>query len=170
MPSNRVVTYIDIKLNSIEEYWSELVVANVKVFRGEPSPRSLFNAAHSIWHLHDWVWHDRNPGKDSRGAAFDNYRNGLLTACPELGWLRDIADAGKHRGLGRRGVQIAGAEPRLVHGFYVPAIDITESRWRYCLVLNDDTQQDVEPVLRKAIEFWRSELNNKNLFSPFDQA
>jgi len=86
MSSNRVVTYIDINLNSIDEYWNELVVPSVRAFRSEPSPRSVFQAAHSVWHLHDWVWHDQNPGQDSHGSAFSSYRRKLFDACPELGW------------------------------------------------------------------------------------
>jgi hypothetical protein len=42
MPSNRVVTYIDMKLNSAEEYWSELLTPNVKAFHSEPSLAFLF--------------------------------------------------------------------------------------------------------------------------------
>lgn len=169
MASNRVVTYIDIKLNSVQEYWGELVAPNVKAFRGEPSPRSLFNAAHSVWHLHDWVWHDRNPGQDSRGAAFDAYRQHLLTACPELGWLRDIADAGKHRGLGRKPI-VAGADPREIHEASLPLLLNTVARMAFFLMLNDGTQQDARSVLRAATEFWRAELATMNLPDPFAQA
>jgi hypothetical protein len=157
MPSNRVVTYIDIKLNSVEEYWSELVVPNVREFRREPSPPSLFNAALAIWHLHDWVWHDRNPGQDSRGAAFNTYRNDLLTACPELGWLRDIADAGKHRGLGRL-PEVKGAEPREIHGVLTPMIPLTQTIKGHFFVLNDGTIQRVDTVLNAAIQFSQTQL------------
>jgi hypothetical protein len=34
--SNRVVTYIDINLNSVEEYWNALIVPSVKKFQTEP--------------------------------------------------------------------------------------------------------------------------------------
>jgi hypothetical protein len=88
--SNRVVTYVDINLNSVEDYWNQLIVPDVEAFRRAPSPRSVFQAAHSVWHLHDWVWHDRNPGMNSRGAVFDTYRSQLFADCPELSWLRDV--------------------------------------------------------------------------------
>src|SRR5258708_28288530 len=113
MASNKVVTYIDINLNSVEAYWGELVLPNAKQFQSEPSPRSLFNVASSVWHLSDWVWHDRNPGQDSRGTAWIAFRDQILSHCPQLGWLGDIADAGKHRGLGRL-PEVKGAEPQLV--------------------------------------------------------
>jgi hypothetical protein len=141
MASNRTVTYVDINLNSIEEYWENLVGPSVQDFRRKPSPRSVFHAAHSVWHLHDWVWHDRNPGQDSHGTIFNSYRAGLLAACTELGWLRDIADAGKHRGLGRL-PQVAGAEPHIVTmgGLLLGLSNFPQLK--FFLVLNDGSMQD----------------------------
>jgi hypothetical protein len=167
MPSNRVVTYIDINLNSIEQYWGELVVPNAQAFQSEPSPRTLFNVASSVWHLHDWVWHDRNPGIDSRGLAFDAYRMNLLGACPELGWLRDIADAGKHRGLGRL-PDVKGAEPKIVGGSSYLVLGFPGPNvLKFFLVFNDRSLQAVDEVLRTAVEFWRTDLKPKDLASPF---
>ena len=165
MPSNRVVTYVDINLNSVEQYWDGLVVPNVRAFQTMPSPPSLFNAAHSVWHLHDWVWHDRNPGKDGVGEEFRSYRGNLLNACPELGWLRDIADAGKHRGLGRL-PEVQGAHPQIVGTPIGLLLALTREVTRFFLVLNDGSQQDADHVLRSAVEFWRAELNDRNLPSP----
>jgi hypothetical protein len=85
MPSNKVVTYVDIGLNSVEEYWNALVVPNVRTFQTQPSSPSLFNVSHSVWHLHDWVWHDRNPGENSRGPKFDAYRDPAARRMPAVG-------------------------------------------------------------------------------------
>jgi hypothetical protein len=166
MPSNRVVTYIDFGLNSVDEYWSQLVVPSVQAFQSAPSPSSVFNAAGSVWHLHDWVWHDRNPGQNSRGPTFNSYRSKLLTDCPELGWLRDIADAGKHRGLGRL-PEVQGAEPHRVGDASYLVLGFPGGILKFFLVLNDESKQDVDAVLRTAIEFWRIELKVKDLPSPF---
>jgi hypothetical protein len=163
--SNRVVTYIDINLNSVEEYWDALIVPSIQKFQTEPSTPALFHAATDVWHLHDWVWHDQNPGQDSHGFAFSSYRAGLLVACPELGWLRDIADARKHRGLGRL-PEVKGAEPHMV-GYLTPMLPLTEERLEFFLVLNDGSKEPVDQVLRNAIEFWRRELKAKNLPSPY---
>jgi hypothetical protein len=165
MASNRGVTYIDMGLNSIEAYWGALIVPNVRAFQTEPSPPSLFNAAHSVWHLHDWVWHDRNPGVDSRGSAFEKFRADLLAACPELGWLRDIADAGKHRGLGRL-PEVKGAEPRVV-GSLLPLGIPVGGTLKFFLVLNDGSVEPLDAVLRTAIEFWHQDLHTKDLPSPY---
>jgi hypothetical protein len=167
MPSNRVVTYIDINLNSVEQYWTELVVPSAQTLQTDPSPRALFHAATSVWHLHDWVWHDRNAGMDSRGSVFDTYRMNLLEACPELGWLRDIADAGKHRGLGRL-PEVKGAEPQRVGGASFLLLGIpTGEILKFFLVFNDGSKEPIDQVLQNAIEFWRQELKAKNLPSPY---
>ena len=164
MPSNRVVTYIDIDLNSVEAYWNGPVSQNVRAFESEPSSTTLFNAATSVWHLHDWVWHDRNPGEDTRHSRdFEAYRNQLISACPELGWLRDIADASKHRGLGRK-TDIQGAEPRKEGTPIGLLLALTREVLRFYLVLNDDTKQDAHAVVRTAVEHWRSvELKDRKL-------
>jgi hypothetical protein len=154
MPS---VTYIDIGLSSLDEYWNELVVPSVQEFNAKPSARSAFRAAHSVWHLHDWVWHELNPDQDSRDPKFYAYRNNLIAACPELAWLHDIADAGKHRGLGRSPVKVKGAAPSLMPGRFLPMFTLT---------LNDGSEQDVGATLKKAVEYWQTKLATRNLPSP----
>lgn len=167
MASNKVVTYIDLGLNSVATYWGGLVVPNAKQFRSEPSSRSLFNVATSVWHLHDWVWHERNTGQDSHGTAFNSYRANLLLTCPELGWLRDIADAGKHRGLGRL-PEVKGAEPMIAGGGNMLLLGVGGGRvLKFFLVFNDGSKQPVDEVLRTAIEFWRGDLTAMNLATPY---
>jgi hypothetical protein len=176
MPSDKGVKYIDFGLNSIAEFWDRLIVPAVRTFVQEPSARTAFDASLCLWHLHDWVWHERHPGEDSDSPRFNAYQTRLLTSCPELGWLRDVADAGKHRGLGRKHI-VTGAEPHSVSG---PELTSTGrdsgltlmgvsvgGRVAYFLVMNDGSHRDLATVLRVAVEFWRSELADKNLPSPF---
>jgi hypothetical protein len=165
--SNQVVTYIDMGLNSVDEYWQNIVVPGVQKFRDAATPSSVFHAAHSVWHLHDWVWHERNPGQNSRGATFDAYRSKLLADCPQLGWLRDVADAGKHRGLGRL-PEVQGAHPQVIGGASIIGGGLVGGGMRvFFLSLNDGSLQNVDTVLRTAIAFWSTELGAKNLSSPF---
>jgi len=74
----------------------------------------VFAAALSVWHLHDWVWHECNPEENSGISAFKIYQGGLLAACPELKSLRGVADAGKHRGL-NRSTTVRVGDPEMVH-------------------------------------------------------
>ena len=164
MSSNRVVTYIDIGLNSVEEYWHGLIVPNVKTFQSQPSSPSLFNASLALWQLHDWVWHERNPGENSRGPKFDDYRKKLLVNCPQLGWLRDVADAGKHRGLGRL-PEVKGAEPKKI-GRFRGTLALTENTLTFYLVLNDGSHADADIAVRTAVAFWQQQFKDKNLPTP----
>ena len=139
---------------------------SVEAFRSVASTSSVFQAALSVWHLHDWVWHERNPGRDSRGSAFNVYRSELLAACPELGWLRDVADAGKRRGSGRL-PEVQGAQPQMRGGSGLMLVGVGGgATCVFFLVLNDGSKQNVDAVLRAAIEFWCTDLKAKNLPSP----
>jgi hypothetical protein len=121
-----------------------------------------------VWHLTDWVWHDKHRGQDSKGPEFDAYRNRLLKKCPGLGWLRDVAEAGKHRGLGRKSLEVAGAEQHRPHLGALGQFGLGGGPVSYVLVLEDGSHQDFAEVLRKATDFWRTdELKKKNLPSPF---
>jgi hypothetical protein len=167
MALGQSVTYIDFGLNSVAEFWDRLVVPGVRTFVREPSARTAFDASLSLWHLHDWVWHERHPGEDNRGSRFNAYRSGLLTSCPELGWLRDVADAGRHRGLRRRHL-VTGAEPHSVSGPGETLMGVSVGgRVAYFLVTNDGLHHDLAAVFRVVVEFWRVELADKNLPSPF---
>ena len=167
MSSEHGVTYIDFGLNSVAEFWDRLIVPDVRTFIQEPSARAAFEVALSLWHLHDWVWHERHPDEENHGSRFNAYRTWLLIACPELGWLRDVADAGKHRGFGRNRV-VDGAGPHSVIGSAGTLIGVSiGGRVGYFLVINDGSHQDLAAVLQVAVEFWRIELADKNLPSPF---
>jgi hypothetical protein len=88
----------------------------------------------------------------------------LIAACPELGWLRDIADAGKHRGLGRL-PEVKGAEPQMV-GSLLPLGIPAGGFLTFFLRFNDGSIEPMNAVLQTAIEFWLVELKSKNLPSP----
>jgi hypothetical protein len=157
---------IDIGLNTVEDYWTEVIVPDVKAFQGTPSRGALFNAAGAIWHLHDWVWHERNPGVETLyNSAFRSYRKGLVDACPELGWLGDVTDASRHRGLGRT-TEVKGSLRR-TEGAFRGLLALTEPVLKFYLTLGDGSQQDADQVLRIAVEYWRTvELRDRNLPSP----
>jgi Resolvase, N terminal domain len=129
------------------------------------APTSLFNSATSVWHLHDWVWHDRNPGEDTyRSEKYRTYRDQLIDACPELGLLRDVADASKHKGLGRE-TKIQATEQRM-EGIFTGLLALTREAPRFYIVV-DETKLDAHTVLLKAVEHWRTvELKDRNLPSP----
>ena len=165
MTSNRTVTYIDMKLNSVEEYWKEIIIPAIQTVRSAntPSPSAVFQSAIGVWHLHD----ERNLGQNSCGAAFDIYRNQLIAACPEFGWLRDVADASKHRGLGLI-PEVAGAEPQMVMPPYVIGGGLIVSpRLTFVPILSDGSRVKLDSVLRAACDFWMKDIHGNKLKSPF---
>jgi len=163
------IQYVDIGLGSVEDYWREIVTPAVRDCRGVPSTRSAFQAAHAVWHLHDWVWHHRNRGQDTRdNPAYKKYKKDLIKTCPALGWLRDIADAGKHQGLGRGGVGIASAERQWLSRGSDGSGSVQSPLPVYNVKLTDGTWWDVNALLQTAIDHWCSrELAALNLPSPF---
>jgi hypothetical protein len=69
---------------------------------------TALEVAQAAWALHERVWHDLHCHPTKK-----QFRADLFKECPELQWMQDYAEAGKHVGLGREGVQlvsITGAE------------------------------------------------------------
>ena len=160
----RQVTYIELRIDSVEGYWRELIVPNVEECVRGQTPRTVFNAAVALWHLIDWVWHEEHPDEDTRNnPIYDTYRKQLLSKCLELAWLGDIADAGKHRGLGRKTVS-TGLLP-LPDAEGGMAIFVME---HYNPMERDfGTAVNIREVLDTVIQFWRAKLVDKDLPSPF---
>ena len=170
----KVVTYINLGLNSVEDYWRELVVPNVQEYMRDRKLRTAFNAALALWHLVDWAWHEQHPGQDTRANhEFKAYQQRLIAACPELAWLHDIAEATKHRGLGRDGIKVEEAMKTQL-GKRPPFVVMVVSNPRPSPIVNDPTPKpraemiDVYNTFVRVIEFWRAvEFKGKNLPSPF---
>ena len=98
-------THVDFGFTSATEFWHEVVLRARSRFLGHESRQHAVEAASAAWHLHEWVWHDKQLGGRASGADYVAFRDGLLNACPELAWMRDVADARKHQGLGRAEVK-----------------------------------------------------------------
>ena len=81
------VKYVDIGPNSAEEYWDQIVVPSVQEFYAKVSPRTTLEAALALWHFIDWVWHDNNQGKDSRGKI-GKYQRRIQESLPRNGLVR----------------------------------------------------------------------------------
>jgi hypothetical protein len=93
-------TLVDVGIGSAYDFFFEVVWPNYREVERNPSPISALNAAWPFWHLHEWYFWEQNPS-----ASNDDLRryveHVLLQDCPELAWLRDIAEAGKHFKLNR---------------------------------------------------------------------
>lgn len=163
MARNRSVRYVDLGYSSAREWWDEVGLPAHRRFVDEGSRQTAVDACMHAWHVHEWHWHEMNPGSDTRGNAdFTKFQHELVTACPELEWVRDFADASKHRGLGRPGTVTAVHNKRPVsillglrdasgRSLMSPARPVT-------LELTDETTVPLSEVLETVVSFWNERL------------
>jgi hypothetical protein len=142
----RTVQYVDFGFTSAREFWSELVLPSHERFKADPSRANAMIASLVAWHVQDWIWHDQRPGEDTRNSKdYPLFQAKLFNDCPELAWIRDVADAGKHRGLGRPTLEV-----REVANTW--PLNTTPST----IKLDDGTVHDLADVLSRVIEYWRT--------------
>lgn len=153
--TNRTVTYVDIGLPSPSAYWAQQVVPNVVDYRTTGEPRFALQAARDLWHIAEWVWHSQNPGVDTHDPSFSTWRNAQMQACPELAYLRDIADASKHCGLGRTPV-VEQARPRVLHYASIPLLLNTYPVRELILVMSDGSEVILNTAIQAATDHWSS--------------
>jgi hypothetical protein len=165
----KTVAYLDRGVSDARAFWHSVVLPDVEDFKSRPSEvRLALHVAWSLWHLHDWLWHDKYPGMDTRhNQNYEKFKEELIAQCHELRWLRDLADAAKHRGLGRD-VQVGQVEEKLGRGgaggfdvcgggYGVGAFAFGSGQPQRAITLKaDGTVHWLEDVIDKAVEFWRS--------------
>jgi hypothetical protein len=144
-PISRVgVLYIDFGFTSTREFWTEVAEAAYDRFANDPTRGNAILACLAS-PLPDWLWHEQHPGQDTRSSkGYDQFRQQLLSDCPELAWVRDVADGGKHRGLGRSGVQVREAA-KTWPGNTQPLK----------IILEDRSEHDIADVLSRVVEYFR---------------
>jgi hypothetical protein len=108
----RTVIYIEFGYSSARDFWIDVALRAYDRFKAVPEPHTAIDASVHAWHVHEWVWHEQNPGVDIQRepgrTQFRTFQEQLIRDCPELTLVRDIADASKHRGLCRAGVTVHG--------------------------------------------------------------
>ena len=137
---SKQVRYILGGFPTAKDFWEGVVLANYQRLSSDLSPASYFNAAQAAWHLKDWIWHEQHPGENTRSNKdHEAFEAKLFQDCPELAWIRDVADASKHCGLSRVLTvrQLPNANP-------------------ICLELDDGTTYDLADVISRVINYWRT--------------
>lgn len=143
----RPVNDVDIGYRSPQEFWDEIVLAAAGRFETQPTRAHAMACAIYFTQFLDWVFHEKNPGEDTRHTvAYATFKQKHLAACPELGWLADLSDAVKQRGLGRRDVALKQLQDGEGH--------ISESPIE--LELIDGTRHRFAAVVASAVDYWRS--------------
>jgi hypothetical protein len=141
----KTVQYVDFGFTSAREYWAEVVLPAYECFKSDPCRGKAIIASFPAWHIQDWIWHERHPGEDTRNSNKDytQFQENLFNDCLELTWIRDVADAGKHRGLGRSTLEVR--EVRRTFPLNTTPLNIK---------LYNGTEHDFADVLSRVIEYW----------------
>lgn len=137
-------TYIDVGYASAQEFWDEIVLASAGRFKTDPTRAHAMACAIYVSHFLDWVFHEKHPRADTLGnPVYVAFKQRHQAACPELGWLADLSDIAKHRGLGRPvTLKKLGSRAR-------------NSEKPLLLELVNGTQHRFDEVVEKAIAYWR---------------
>jgi hypothetical protein len=142
------VRYVDFGFTSAREYWVEVAEPAYQRFVSDETRGNAIMACLALWPLLDWLWHEHHPGEDTRknNKDYDLFRQQLFRGCSELEWLRDVAEAGKHRGLGRSNVKVLEA-----------AKTWPSNTQPLKIILDDGGEHDIADVLRRVVEYFRKE-------------
>jgi hypothetical protein len=99
----RIKQVFDNTVGDAKSFFERFALPNVRDFEASPANERLgLNAALMLGHMCEWYWYDSHPDKNPRCPDYnDGFLPGLYRECPELKWLADIAEATKHRGIGR---------------------------------------------------------------------
>jgi hypothetical protein len=162
MVSKKSVQYIELGYTTAEQYWREVAWPAYERFKLAPSRQAAIEASMPAWHIHEWIWHEKNPGEDTHGnKKFRKFQKRILTDCPQLSWIRDVADASKHRGLGRQPLEIKRMSLRrrfsgAISGAPIGALPISgNGLGKLAIVLNGGSTHDLSDVLACVVGYWQ---------------
>lgn len=169
MARNRSVRYVDFGYTTAREWWEEVGVAAHGRFLANQCRATAIEVCIPCWHAHEWLWHQQNPGVDTQGNnTYVGWRESLIDQCEELAFVRDVADAAKHRGLGRpgevTGVNNARTTLQSVNfGNGKTSIMSLNGRPKLLnigmtLDLTDDTTVSLPNVIQTVIDFWNARI------------
>jgi hypothetical protein len=101
-----MIQYPAIGLDSAQAHLHDVLLPAYERFTESETLEKMRQFAEAAWNIPERHWHDKGcvpPGK--RGKQ--QFTEELFKACRELRWMRDIAETGKHTGLGRPDVEVA---------------------------------------------------------------
>jgi hypothetical protein len=158
--------YVDIGIVSGKDYWDKLVVPSVEEFQTHRSVHTGMAAASSLWHVHEWIWYDQHPDINSWGSKdYKAFCAKIVRDCPELEWLQDLTNIGKHRGLTRpissdvsivKQSRMMGRGGAGGYGVNAPMV-VGSGQPQFCLYLRDGSFHWLEDVCKRAFDYWKKE-------------
>jgi hypothetical protein len=153
------VRYIDFGFTCARDFWQELVLPSYAQFEADPNRASAITASILAWQMHEWIRHEQRPV-----IRKDIFQKTLIAGCSELALIRDVADAGKHRGINRAAdVQKVGPKRRIVgpygtvtFGMGPPFGEVRVDTTPLLITLADGKNLGFSAVLSCVIAYWRA--------------
>jgi hypothetical protein len=161
MIASKTVLYIDFGYTSARQYWVENVMPAYDKFQAQPNGATAIDASIPAWHVHDWIWHEQHPGEDTQhNPGYKKFQKDLINDCSELAWIRDVADAGKHRGLGRKNAEVrrVATQTRMIRRTGGPNQVVRRIIWvtPLTVTLSDGSTLGFADVLSRVIDYRRT--------------
>jgi hypothetical protein len=150
-------TLVDIGIGTSYDFFFEVAWPNYYRFARERTRVTAINASWPLWHLREWYFWEQRPC----GETLKSFTQRVLTECPELGWLSDIADAGKHRVLHRPAVKVRAVSARHLGGGIGTAAISSAPIGGFVSELVIDvggTAHDLHGVIRAAVCYWLAKV------------
>jgi hypothetical protein len=155
---------VDLGIASAFDFFREAAWPNHVAFGRQPSTIAALNAAWAYWHLHEWHFWDHHPFTLNRQVAnrlLEESRRHTCNECPELAWLRDMAEAWKHRQLHQPGVRVRSISNHTMGGPIgtapIATTPIGGSVTKIVVDVEGDTH-DLEAVFQAALLYWLGTL------------
>ena len=133
------------------------------------NPRHAINCAINSWHLTDWTYqefyNEDERFKDSKvngkfHSGLVKYQEYLKETCPELEYMRIIANGIKHCKINTKDKKERTA---ITNGDFSP-YDYSRHDFlvpRFIIILENNKEIDFEKTLITTIDFWRDFINEK---------
>jgi hypothetical protein len=165
---------IDWAIPDAVSYFGTVVLPNIVMFDSSPTIQLAMNAVQSLWNLHEWYWHDLHPNQDPgdkcHKATFAAFRVQLIKECPEISYIKDLAEAAKHCRLHRKSLPVKRVDPNGggAGGWNMPYGGYNVGAFTYSsgqpLVTFDDgsAPRTIGDIMKAVGEFWRRKLQFKD--------
>jgi hypothetical protein len=139
------------EIRTAHDYLKELLHASYKEYMADQlSSRKAIGCVIFAWHLHDWVWAQHKPQLQARFGLTKktDYLSFLITQCPELEVIQDLANGSKHFKSDRPTVK----NTKLSHGHPMGLLlALTQSR---LVVETGSGLNFANSLLSKVMSFW----------------
>jgi hypothetical protein len=152
-------------VSSAQLFNDEHIVPSVREWEASPlEPHRAMNAAVSLNQTADHYWHEHHSdlSRVLGAASIGAFRNALAATTPELGLIRDVADAHKHYKLDRPNRKLTDASQATQGAMGWGEAAWGEGQWgsppEIVVTYDDGTKHHFSSAVRKVLAMWKGML------------